>query len=216
MTNQEHGEDFGSLFLVGDPKQSIYRWRGASPEIFNSLKQKSPFFIKPDLTEKTENFRSGKNIVEFNNKFFKFISNKINIASVDESFKNLDQVSNKDIEGQTTITFIDKDTDIDESTQNLVLSMVLDKIVQGFNLKDIAIICRTNKQCNKISSYLVKNNIKIKSDEISSFTECNEIEVLVHFLRLKIDNNNKSSYDLRKSKKQKSGSQKLLDKIIGR
>ena len=32
----------------------------------------------------------------------------------------------------------------------------------------------------------------------------------------KIDNNNKSSYDLRKSKKQKSGSQKLLDKIIGR
>lgn len=193
MTNQEHGEDFGSLFLVGDPKQSIYRWRGASPEIFNSLKQKSPFFIKPDLAEKTENFRSGKNIVEFNNKFFKFISNKINIASVDESFKNLDQVSNKDIEGQTTITFIDKDNDIDESTQNLVLSMVLDKIAQGFSLKDIAIICRTNKQCNKISSYLVKKNIKIKSDEISSFTECNEIEVLVHFLRLKIDNNNKES-----------------------
>ena len=69
--------------------------------------------------------------------------------------------------------------------------MVLDKIAQGFSLKDIAIICRTNKQCNKISSYLVKKNIKIKSDEISSFTECNEIEVLVHFLRLKIDNNNK-------------------------
>ena len=172
-----------ALFWLETPNNQFIGGGGASPEIFNSLKQKSPFFIKPDLTEKTENFRSGKNIVEFNNKFFKFISNKINIASVDESFKNLDQVSNKDIEGQTTITFIDKDNDIDESTQNLVLSMVLDKIAQGFSLKDIAIICRTNKQCNKISSYLVKKNIKIKSDEISSFTECNEIEVFSTLLK---------------------------------
>ena len=193
MTNQEHGEDFGSLFLVGDPKQSIYRWRGASPEIFNSLKTKSPFFIKPDITEKTDNFRSGKNIVEFNNKLFKFISNKINIPSVDQSFKNLNQVSTKDFDGQTTITFIEKDDNIDESTQKLVLSMILDKMSDGFSFKDIAIICRTNRQCNKLSSYLVKNSIKIKSDEISSFTECEEIEVLVHFLRLKIDNKNKES-----------------------
>ena len=193
MTNQEHGEDFGSLFLVGDPKQSIYRWRGASPEIFNSLKTKSPFFIKPDITEKTDNFRSGKNIVEFNNKLFKFISNKINIPSVDQSFKNLNQVSTKDFDGQTTLTFIEKDDNIDESTQKLVLSMILDKISDGFSFKDIAIICRTNRQCNKLSSYLVKNSIKIKSDEISSFTECEEIEVLVHFLRLKIDNKNKES-----------------------
>ncbi len=193
MTNQEHGEDFGSLFLVGDPKQSIYRWRGASPEIFNSLKTKSPFFLKPDITEKTDNFRSGKNIVEFNNKFFKFISNKLNIPSVDQSFKNLNQVSTKDFDGQTTITFIEKDNNIDESTQKLVLSMILDKMSDGFSFKDIAIICRTNRQCNKLSSYLVNNSIKIKSDEISSFTECEEIEVLVHFLSLKIDNKNKDS-----------------------
>ena len=193
ITNQEHGEDFGSLFLVGDPKQSIYRWRGASPEIFNSLKNKSPFFIKPDITEKKENFRSGKNIVEFNNKFFKFISNRIKISSVNESFKSLDQLSTKNIEGQTTITFIDKDSNLDESTENLVLCMIMDKISEGFNFKDIAIICRTNKQCSKISSYLVNNNIKIKSDEISSFTQCEEIEVLIHFLRIKIDINNKES-----------------------
>ena len=35
----------GSLLLVGDPKQSLYQWRGASPEIFKSIIEKeTPLF----------------------------------------------------------------------------------------------------------------------------------------------------------------------------
>ena len=33
----QENENQGSLFLVGDPKQSVYRWRGADPKIFVSL-----------------------------------------------------------------------------------------------------------------------------------------------------------------------------------
>ena len=47
----------GSMFLVGDPKQSIYRWRGANPEIFSSLKKTSPFHLKPEVVSKKINFR---------------------------------------------------------------------------------------------------------------------------------------------------------------
>ena len=37
LESKPENEDEGSLFLVGDPKQSVYRWRGADPKIFASL-----------------------------------------------------------------------------------------------------------------------------------------------------------------------------------
>ena len=48
ILNEGIDEAHGSMFLVGDPKQSIYRWRGANPEIFSSLKKTSPFHLKPE------------------------------------------------------------------------------------------------------------------------------------------------------------------------
>ena len=36
LESNHENEDEGSLFLVGDPKQSVYRWRGADPKIFAS------------------------------------------------------------------------------------------------------------------------------------------------------------------------------------
>ena len=46
ILNEGIDEAHGSIFLVGDPKQSIYRWRGANPEIFSSLKKNFSFSFK--------------------------------------------------------------------------------------------------------------------------------------------------------------------------
>ena len=43
--------------------------------------------------------------------------------------------------------------------QKKVLGIIKQKEKQGFNLSDIAILCRTNKECNLISSSLIDNNI---------------------------------------------------------
>ena len=191
VLNEGVNENHGSIFLVGDPKQSIYRWRGANPEIFSSLKQNSPFHIKPELISKKVNFRSCEQIVNFNNDFFKFISSKLKLDRVDELYKNLDQNSNKKPGGLTTITFIDQEKDYEEQTRLSVLNIIKDKIREGYDYKDIAILCRKNDQCSQISSFLIENNIDVRSDEISTFSSIEEVRILVRFLGLKVDPKNK-------------------------
>ncbi|MBI3837643.1 MAG: UvrD-helicase domain-containing protein, partial [Planctomycetia bacterium] len=57
----------GKLFFVGDYKQSIYRFRGADPEVFRRLREKTPPRGKLSLTR---NFRSQPAILEFVNALF--------------------------------------------------------------------------------------------------------------------------------------------------
>lgn len=57
----------GKLFFVGDAKQSIYRFRGADPQVFRSLRQKIPRAGQLPLTE---NFRSQPAVLDFVNALF--------------------------------------------------------------------------------------------------------------------------------------------------
>ena len=122
----------------------------------------------------------------FNNNFFKFISSKLNLDRVDELYGHLDQNSNKKPGGITTITFIDQEKDYKEQTSLSVLNIIKDKIREGFNYKDIAILCRKNDQCSQISSFLIENNIDVMSDEISAFSAVEEVRILVRFLLVKV------------------------------
>jgi ATP-dependent helicase/nuclease subunit A len=63
------GEGFrdGRLFLVGDYKQSIYRFRGARPDLFRRYREDFPVDGQLDLTE---NFRSVPAVLDFVNALF--------------------------------------------------------------------------------------------------------------------------------------------------
>ena len=68
-------------FLVGDPKQSIYKFRGADISIFNATKEKFEY-EKEEIKDLNKNWRSNENLVSFQNEFFSRImplesSNKI-------------------------------------------------------------------------------------------------------------------------------------------
>jgi ATP-dependent helicase/nuclease subunit A len=58
----------GKLFLVGDAKQSIYRFRGANPQVFKNLRERLPAAGQLPLTE---NFRSQPAILNFVNAVFR-------------------------------------------------------------------------------------------------------------------------------------------------
>ena len=57
----------GRLFLVGDPKQSIYRFRGARPELFESIRASLPEAGRLALTM---NFRAAPPLIDFVNALF--------------------------------------------------------------------------------------------------------------------------------------------------
>ena len=64
-----------TLTLAGDPKQSIYRWRGGDvAEFMNLLANESPFFCDKNIINLNTNYRSSREIVHFNNSLFKHIS----------------------------------------------------------------------------------------------------------------------------------------------
>lgn len=65
----------GVLFLVGDPKQSIYRFRGAEPEIYNRVKAQMSAMEQEYVFDLQYNFRSSDKIIGWVNEAFKGMPN---------------------------------------------------------------------------------------------------------------------------------------------
>ena len=214
ITNEELNDEGGNLFLVGDPKQSIYRFRGAKPETFTNLKSINPFFIKPELSSLTTNYRSYSKIVDFNNKFFKTISKLIRADIIDYNYKDHEQnFLDQKKGGYLSFHFIDSvEKDYDDKSSKKLLNIIKEKEKQGFNLCDIAILCRNNQQCNLVSTFLIENDIKVNSEELLALSSSNEVIFIIDFVRLlynkndlnakknilkfiSLNDNNKNKYD---------------------
>ena len=77
LKNEKHSDDWknfqiqpGALFLVGDPKQAIYRFRGADIQAYNNAKKNLIKQYPKSILEITTNFRSCKSILDYVNKRF--------------------------------------------------------------------------------------------------------------------------------------------------
>jgi ATP-dependent exoDNAse (exonuclease V) beta subunit len=75
LSGQDDFGQQGTLMLVGDPKQAIYRWRGGKAEQFIDLakedKKLNPFSNKDKETLRLgTNYRSFSDVIHFNNAFF--------------------------------------------------------------------------------------------------------------------------------------------------
>ena len=60
----------GALFVVGDPKQSIYRFRGAEPEVYFETKKIMQDLENACVVELSDNYRSNQDIIQWVNTVF--------------------------------------------------------------------------------------------------------------------------------------------------
>ena len=185
----------GSLLLVGDAKQSIYRWRGGLPEQFIDLcLENNPF-----LTEKVEvqtlpkNYRSCKEIIEFNNQFFTFISRFLNNAGYRELYKNgNDQITNIKENGFVKIEFINSEKK--EERHNLYAEKVhqtIDQLLEkGYLYNDICILTRKKSEGIELGTYLLENEIPIVSNETLLLNHSRVVNFLIDAITLSLNFNN--------------------------
>jgi len=185
--------------IVGDGKQAIYRWRSGEVEQFANLPeiykrsddpvqiQREQSLIRNYKEEVLEyNFRSKKEIIEFNNEFFGEISNllpeKYRSIYNDVNQKYLD----KNTGGYIHIDFYygeNDDLTLDDYNLIIIKETIQQLTKDGFGLKDIAILCRNNKNASLIAADLLENKINVISSESLLLANSSTIRFLIAVIK---------------------------------
>lgn len=194
LSGEIEGEK-GTLMIVGDPKQSIYRWRGGKAEQFIELsKDKNPF-NNPDkkLFTLGTNYRSYSEVVEFNNDFFKFLSNEFTDLDYKDLYKNHShQKNNEKSGGYVNISFIPKaeakkedEELVEKEAQFLAATLATIQKVksQGFEYQEIVILTRKRKQGIAVANYLTEQGIPLLSSETLLIQSATEVKFIINFLK---------------------------------
>ena len=205
LSGQDDFGQQGTLMLVGDPKQAIYRWRGGKAEQFIDLakedKKHNPFSNKDKETLRLgTNYRSFSEVIQFNNAFFKQLSDKFQ----NEDYKNLyENLSHQEInskkggcvnlsfievpEDQTEVEGFDSDNDSITIKDKLYLNQTLKTIekcvANGFEYKDIVLLTRTKAPGIKLANFLTENSVPILSSETLLIQNATEVKLLIALLR---------------------------------
>jgi ATP-dependent exoDNAse (exonuclease V) beta subunit len=189
--NALEGEDnqgnTGSLFLVGDAKQAIYRWRGGKAEQFLSLINEitNPFVISPKTYDLPSNYRSHEEIIKFNNDFFTLTSPLLNNQLYHDLFeKGNQQKSNKKKEGLVQLTFleIEEDQDLDLLYCEEVLKTIQSILQKAYSYNDIAILVRDNKHGIILADFLSEKKVPIISPDSLLISNNKKVQFLINLL----------------------------------
>ncbi len=171
--------------IVGDPKQSIYRFKNGLaeqfvelPKIYNpendeNLSLKSAYFEKMGIQLPLEdNYRSKKEIVEFNNLFFEHFRDKENDL-LKEFYKDVRQNPKGEsggyvyLESQISAKKTFEAEENEDNGEIEELSFLLDWIADckkdGYENGDICILGYTSKSCNMWATFLGNNGFIVVS-----------------------------------------------------
>ncbi|MGB0403422.1 MAG: UvrD-helicase domain-containing protein, partial [Salibacteraceae bacterium] len=195
----------GKNLIVGDGKQAIYRWRGGEVEQFvnipylrgsedSKLLQDRIHYIKAFVKENNlgTNYRSLKNIVEFNNALF------TNIAVTQDEFtqkifaeitqKFLPENQGGYVEIQVYNDHKDTEQTFDEFNIERTISCINDLINQGYKYSDIAILGRNNSSLIKLVEAFKESpeNIPMISSEAMLLDKSEKVRLLCTYLKLVI------------------------------
>lgn len=182
--------------IIGDVKQSIYRFRNSDPQLLHSQ-------LKVDFSNdsikynegRSINWRSARNIVHWNNAFFQFLSMALNM---DEFYADVEQEvspKNEKLPGHVVVARREipdkkKDTDgsndceiknDDNSNDNdlnfkewAIEKMIVDLqslLARGFKQKDIAVLSNTNREGQLAISRIMKWNIENPDKQMKVVSE---------------------------------------------
>ena len=166
-----------NIFVVGDPDQSIYSWRNA--DITNILNFKSDY-NKSKIIYLNKNYRSSQNIIDASQ------------AIISENATNYSrQITAINEKGNLIISI----ESYDENEEAEIISKEINNIISSdkIQLKDIAIMYRTNAQSRAFEHYLSSLQIPYQLVGGTRFYQRQEIKDIIAYLRLTLNLNDDTS-----------------------
>ena len=158
----------GENLIVGDVKQSIYRWRGSDWKLLNATIPGQ--FPRHDQVNLQTNYRSLSTVVEFNNAFFKVaarIMDKISghekaVGPLGQIYADVRQevAPSKKAEGVVSMTFCPENEEV-----NQVYLAIQKAVAAGARLSEIAVLVRNKKHGQAIAAYLLEHGVPVLTEE---------------------------------------------------
>ncbi len=185
--------------IVGDVKQSIYRWRNSDWNLLNStVKEQFPTAEESALQS---NWRSTASVVNFNNKFYGYAAKAIDRAfgaekhPVEGIYSDVEQQVGKSLPmpGNVDVLFCNKVEG--RSNSEVQIQSVLDEInrvrAAGASYSDIGILVRTNAVGSNVANALLENGVPVVSDDSLTVKSSPSVRRLVALLSYADDSDDK-------------------------
>lgn len=171
--------DAKGLWAVGDARQSIYRWRGASPANMRFFNQDYP---NADVLPLSINYRSQKPIVSVVSE----LAPKMHASRKDEEFTEW-ETNRKETNGKVSYEIAGNF----QAEANYLAGEIRNQHEKNnISYKEQAVICRSHSVLNKVAEELEKANIPILY--LGDIFERSEIRDLLSLLRLSSENRGRS------------------------
>jgi len=184
------------VLIVGDVKQSIYRFRGGNMRLLlEKVDQDLAHFAEVITTLNLEdNYRSVKGIVEFNNAFFEALPQELDriehvndLSLVAQAYEGHSQNPRKGEGGQVEVALFKKDPDVAETWQEQSLERMLKNIgecvEQGYQFRDILVLVNRNGEMPGIAECLLKEDIPFVSERSLMLGNHDLIRFLIEVLQ---------------------------------
>ncbi|MDX1295980.1 MAG: RecB-like helicase, partial [Sulfurimonadaceae bacterium] len=162
MAAGEGANDRRSLFMVGDVKQSIYRFRGGTKELFYAVADE--YGVQVDRL--TTNYRSDRNVVEFVNDVF-----------IDR-IERYEPQQVKPGAGEGYIEVIDNDEILET-----MLAKVKELLEMGAPVNDIAVLTATNADGTAVEELLKGEGIEVVTETTSKLINQKNVRALIEYLK---------------------------------
>ena len=196
LLDEAMSHEGSSNLIVGDVKQSIYRWRAGDWRLLNDIE--SQFDARQIATRCLDtNYRSCRRIITFNNTFFQKAAqleylalkeiNEAEASQLERAYADVVQQipASRPDEGFVRINLLPADDYQSQVFQHLTTT-VSELLASGATQQQIAILVRTNSVIPLIAQYFMKQmpEVTIVSDEAFRLDASNAVRLLISAMRL--------------------------------